>query len=91
MVQSNVVSSNLLDEVDVKFRTLAQSSVEPPQLRIPQVHAAFSMVLNFCGAIQCFESVERYAKRNGSVHENGETDVALLPLSKLMLTADRQG
>jgi hypothetical protein len=62
-----------------------------PNFAFLKVHATFAKVLSLCGATQCFESVERYAKRSGSFHRNGETDAASLPMSKLMLTAHRQG
>lgn len=92
MVQSNVVLSNSLAEVNVEFRTLAQSRVEPPNTAFLKAHTAFAKVLSLCGAIRYLESVERNAERSGSLRENGETDVALLlSMSKLMLMADRQG
>ena len=48
----------------------------------------FNLALSLCGPIQYLESVERDAERSGSLRENGETDVGLLLMSKLMLTAD---
>jgi hypothetical protein len=88
MVHSGVVLSNGPYEVDVEFRTLAQSGVEPPNPTFFRAHAAFAKVLSLCGAIEYLESVERDAERSGSLRENGETDVGLLLMSKLMLTAD---
>ena len=91
MVHSGVFLSNGPHEIDVEFRTLAQSGVEPPDPAFLRAHAAFAKVLSLCGAIQYLENVERDAERSGSLHENGETDVGLLLMSKLMLTADTQG
>jgi len=54
-----------MDEVDVEFRTLAQSGVEPPNPAFLRAHAAFAKVLSLCGAIQYLESVERDAERSG--------------------------
>jgi len=74
-------------EKDVEFRSLAQSGVEPPDPTFLRAHAAFAKVLRLCGAAEYFESVESDADDRGSLRENGGTDVGLLLMSKLAITA----
>jgi len=88
VVQPNVILSTGLNEVGVGFRTRAQSGVDLPNPAFLRAHAAFAKVLNFCDATQYLESD---AERIGPFRENAETDVALLLVSKLLLTADTQG
>jgi len=79
MVPPIVVLSTGLIEVDVEFQTRAQSSVDLPNPAFLRAHAAFAKVLSLCDATQYLESD---AKRIGSFHENAETAVALLLMSK---------
>jgi len=75
--------SNGSCEVDVEFRTLEESSVEPPNPDYLKVHAAFAKVLHLCGAAEYIESVERDAEMKGTLRLNGETDFASYLRSKL--------
>ncbi len=79
--------SNGSREVDVEFRTLEESSVEPPNPDYLKVHAAFAKVMNLCGAAQYIESVESDAEMEGTLRQNGETDFASFLRSKLTITA----
>ena len=79
--------SNGSSEVDVEFRTLEESSVEPPNPDYLRVHAAFAKVLHLCGAAEYMESVERDAEMEGTLRLNGETDFASYLLSKLAIIA----
>jgi len=74
-------------EVDVEFRTLEESSVEPPNPDYLKVHAAFAKVLNICGAVDYMETVERDAEIEGTLRLNGDTDFASYLLSKLTVIA----
>jgi hypothetical protein len=64
----------LLREVDVLFRTLEESSVEPPNPQYLKVHAAFAKVLHLCRAAEHMYDVERDAEMEGTLRLNGETD-----------------
>jgi hypothetical protein len=79
--------TNGLSEVDVEFRTLEESSVEPPNPDYLKVHAAFAKVLNLCGAAEYVESVERDAEMEGTLRMNGDTDFATYLQSKLVVLA----
>jgi len=72
---------------DVEFRTLQQSSVEPPNPDFLRVHAAFAKVLNLCGAAEYFESVERDAERNVTLRLDGGTDFGILLMSRAVVMA----
>ena len=78
------------DEADVEFRSLAQSGFDPPNPRFIRAHAGFAKVLNLCGAAQYLESVERNADKCGFLRENGETDVALLLMTRLAIATRTQ-
>jgi hypothetical protein len=64
----------LLLEVDVLFRTLEESSVEPPNPQYLKVHAAFAKVLHICGAADV-QFVERDDETEGTLCLNGGTDI----------------
>ena len=72
---------------DVKFRTLQQSGVEPPNPDFLRVHAAFAKVLNLCGVAEYFESVERDVGRSGALRLDGGTNFALLLMTRLAIMA----
>jgi len=74
-------------EVDVEFRTLEESSVEPPNPDYLKVHAAFAKVLNICGAVDYMGMVERDAEMEGTLSLDGETDFASYLMSKLAVSA----
>ena len=83
MVRGTARLSNGLSEMDVEFRTLEASSVEPPNPEYLKVHAAFSKVLHLCGAADYVESVEMDADIEGTLRPDGETDFASYLQSKL--------
>ena len=76
-----------LSEVDVEFRTLEESTVEPPNHVYLKVHAAFAKVLHLCGAADYVENVERDAEMEGTLRLNGETDFGTYLQSKLVVLA----
>ncbi|KIM47112.1 hypothetical protein M413DRAFT_422839 [Hebeloma cylindrosporum] len=86
LVRPSVVLTNGSRGCDVEFRTLAQSGIEPPNPTFIRAHAAFAKVLEFCGASQYFESVERDAEDFGFLPENGDTDIGSLLMAKLAIT-----
>ncbi|KIM40633.1 hypothetical protein M413DRAFT_446058 [Hebeloma cylindrosporum] len=71
------------EEVDIEFRSLAQSGVDPPNPALLSAHAAIAKVLNLCGAGRYVEKVERDAEDCGILREDGETDVAILLMNRL--------
>ena len=62
-----------------------EAQADPPNPTFIRAHAAFEKVLNLCGAVQYLESAERDAANCGFLRENGETDVALLLLTRLVI------
>lgn len=85
MVSPAFILANGEEETDVEFRSLAQSGVEPPNPTFIRAHAAFAKVLHLCGAREYLESVERDADDCGFLRANGETDVALLLMTRLAI------
>jgi hypothetical protein len=84
MSRRTLALSNGLREVDVEFRTLEESSVEPPSPEYLKVHAALAKVLHLCGAAEYIERVERDAEREMTLRTNGETDFESYLQSRLV-------
>jgi len=76
----------MLREVDVLFRTLEESSVEPPNPQYLKVHAAFAKVLHLCRALEHMYDVEMNAEMEGTLRLNGETDFGSYLWSKLAIS-----
>lgn len=70
--------------MDVKFPTMEESSIEPPNPDYLKVHAAFAKVLNLCGAVMYGYQVERVEFEEGTLRE---MDFASKFLSKLAIIA----
>ncbi|KAJ6600191.1 hypothetical protein B0H10DRAFT_2441155 [Mycena sp. CBHHK59/15] len=87
MVQNGRRFSNGQVSTDVEFREVEKSGVEPPDPQFLRIHAAFSKVLNLCGAAEHFENVERDAESATTLRMDGTTDFGLLLMSRLPIAA----
>ena len=75
MCDELIYLSNGSHEVDVEFRDLEQSSVEPPNPDHLKVDAAFARVLHLCGAAHYAETAKTEAEKEGKLRWIGETDI----------------
>jgi hypothetical protein len=87
MTRPGMRLTNGLDEVDVEFPTLEESTVEPPNPTYLKVHAAFAKVLHLSGAAEYIEKVERDAEMEGTLRLDGETDFGSYLQSKIAVVA----
>ncbi|KAJ7670527.1 hypothetical protein B0H17DRAFT_1141756 [Mycena rosella] len=82
VIQNGRTFSNGQDSLDVEFRAKEDSGFDPEFLRI---HAAFAKVLNFCGAAEYLENVERDAERATTLHLDDTTDFGSLFMARLTM------
>ncbi|KAJ7799932.1 hypothetical protein B0H14DRAFT_3885845 [Mycena olivaceomarginata] len=85
MVQSGRRFSNGKVSTDVQFREVG--GIDPPDPQFLKIHAAFSRVLNLCGAAEYLESVERNAESGMTLRMDGTTDFGSLLLCRLPIAA----
>ncbi|KAJ7799921.1 hypothetical protein B0H14DRAFT_2901689 [Mycena olivaceomarginata] len=83
--QSGRRFSNGRVSTDVQFREVG--GIDPPDPQFLKIHAAFSRVLNLCGAAEYLESVERNAESGMTLRMDGTTDFGSLLLCRLPIAA----
>ncbi|CAK5276762.1 unnamed protein product [Mycena citricolor] len=84
-VQSGRRFSNGRVSTDVRFRQV--EGIDPPNPQLLEIHAAFSRVLNLCGAAEYFDGVEQDAESGMTLRMDGTTDLGSLLLCRLPMAA----
>ncbi|TFK41559.1 hypothetical protein BDQ12DRAFT_389414 [Crucibulum laeve] len=87
MTRNRYKLSNGQASADVQFRNPVESGIDAPDPDLIRVHAAFAKVLHLCGAAEYVDSVERDAEVVGCLRQDGSTDLGVLLMSRLAVTA----
>lgn len=88
MIQPYMRLDNGLHQVDVKFPTLEESTVEPLNPVYLKVHASFAKDMHLSDVAECIASVERDVKVEDTLRPDGEKDFASYLRSKIAIFAN---